>query len=330
MLAAALLAVGCGRVYTPTSARVARTQDAELQITHLDVVDGAPALAQSPENLVGIAGRTTLERGSSLAFARIAPSDAPPCTSGVEPSSEAQASGVASAHDDPASKPERHIYWTMPRYGIDLTRPTSLDVSVVHADGSPPGCLRVPLVEATGSAEWAQEPVYTLGVGFGVTVPFRAIYGAKAMPTFALRGGAWLGPVRLRIQGLVGGAIADATNANLIAYSYGGGLLVDSLAWSWRRLGLGIAAGYDVMGISYGANIDALSHDGAGFQGGMHGPRAGLLLTLLPPPPPGPAFRARTDALSASLELYGAALWSADRPTATPAMWVALLIDGGL
>ena len=80
-----------------------------------------------------------------------------------------------------------------------------------------------------------------------------------------------MGPVRVRVEGIGGGADAQSPNANLVGYAYGGGLLADTLLFDAHRFGLGLAAGYDVLGVSFAANVSSFSHDGAGPRGLMHG-----------------------------------------------------------
>jgi hypothetical protein len=185
----------------------------------------------------------------------------------------------------------------------------------------------VPVVENSGEAEWIEDPRWSAGFGFGVFVPFRRVYDVDAVPTFALRFGPWLGPARVRAELAWGGAHAHSTNANLVGYAFRSGLLFDALLLHTGHVGLGVAAGYDVTAIAFDANIKSLSHDGSGFRGWIHGPRAGLSLALLPPLPPGPAFRARPDAASGTLEIFTAALWSQDRASATAALFITLNID---
>jgi hypothetical protein len=174
-----------------------------------------------------------------------------------------------------------------------------------------------------------QDPPASLGYAFTLLVPFRRIYAADAAPMLALRGGPFIGPLRLRAELGIGGAFAENRNANLVAYSYRAGLLLDTLLAHVDRFGFGVAAGYDVTGITLGTNVEGLSHDGAGFQGLIYGPRAGISFELLPVSAPGPAFRARPDAASASLELYFAGESSHDHDGPTPALWFALGVDVG-
>jgi hypothetical protein len=333
-LGAGLLACGCVRGYAPRSPHVASTPGAEIEVTRLVVDTSAPALPQSPLNRVDVVASTRTEHGVALASARLAPVGAAPCTAGVEATGEVRASHFAAAGTLPTPTSTGQACWSWSRPAVDgrallWSEPAALDVSVLHADGAPPGCLRVPLVDDTTRVEWEGYPWSSWGIGLVVAVPFHSIYGVDAMPVFALRGGRWVGPVRLRLEGLGGGAAAHATNPNLVGYAYGGGILADTLLFSTGMFGLGIAAGYDALGVSFSANVDALSHEGAGFQGVMHGPRGGLVFDLLPPPAPGGAFRARPDATSFSVEIYGAALWSQDAASATPAIWAALQTDGG-
>jgi hypothetical protein len=207
--------------------------------------------------------------------------------------------------------------------------PLVVDVAVLRTDGDRAReCLRVPIVEGSAEPEWIQDPRWSAGFTFGVLVPFERVYGVAAVPGFALRLGPWLGPLRVRTELGWGGAWARSSNPNLVGYSYRGTLLLDTLVFHAGPFGLGVAAGYDVSAITFRPNVEGLSHDGDGYKGLYHGPRAGLLFAFVPPVPKGPAFRARPDASSVALEVYGAAAWSNDRDGATPAIFATMSIDG--
>jgi hypothetical protein len=211
-----------------------------------------------------------------------------------------------------------------------LEKPTALDVPVVDENGGGGRrCLRVPIVEGDGQPEWTEDPSISTGLGLSVLVPTRRIYAVDAAPMFVLRFGPWIGPVRARAQLAVGGADARSANPNLVGWAYGGGLLADTMLFHAGRFGLGAAVGYDAIGISFATQVAFASDAGSGYQGLIHGPRAGLSFALLPPIPPGRAFHARPDTASATLELFGAAAFSHDHSAATPALWIAVSVDSG-
>lgn len=172
-VAAAVLATGCGRVYVPRSPHLAHGRDVDLEVSRLDLYDGAPALAESSANVVGIGARDRVAPGAAIAFARVASADAPPCSGGVGATSEVRTSvGMPVAPQEPSTEVR---YWTVDGYGLErqglLTmRPTALDVSVLHADGSAPECLRVPLVDDPDSVQWVEPSRVSLGLGVAVVV----------------------------------------------------------------------------------------------------------------------------------------------------------------
>jgi hypothetical protein len=122
----------------------------------------------------------------------------------------------------------------------------------------------------------------------------------------------------------------EATNPNLVGFSYSAGLLLDGLVMHVRSFGLSAAVGYDVGGVSYGATVDAFSHAGAGPRGAYHGPRAGLLFQWGLEASPGPSLRARPNSMSASFEAYGSEEWSTERSSPAPALWIVLGLDASL
>jgi hypothetical protein len=321
---------GCARQYTPVTPKAVEALEARADIEHvLTTTAGGGTTPPPVDGSVQLWGTYSVRDGAELAFPRLAPASSTPCSGGVR--------AIASSFGDETMVPPAagRFALTFRRLEVDggaplWSQPTALDFSVVHADGKPPSCLRVPVVEQADTAEWEQVPRFSFGYGWRNAINTRRIYGGVYGSLFVVRFGPWIGPVRLRAELAVGGTIADASNANLLSYAYGGGLLADYLLFSTGQFGLGVAAGYDVTGYSFSANVDALSHDGAGYQGLTHGPRGGLLFELLPPPAPGTAFRARPDATSGSLEVFGGALASSDYKALTPAVWVLLGVDAGL
>ncbi|HEX3774440.1 MAG TPA: hypothetical protein VHV51_08245 [Polyangiaceae bacterium] len=316
-----LLAVsGCVREYRPSTPHTAQVGSGSLSLTTIETASGA--VIYPPHGGVVVQGHYRVEAGDSFTTPVLTKTNTPPCSGGTR------------AHRSEVNADNGTLAALFPRDELDsqrllATEPTALDVNVVHADGTRE-CLRVPVLSAPARTEWLQDPAASLGYAFTLLVPFRRIYAAGAAPMLTLRGGPFIGPLRLRAELGIGGAFAENRNANLVAYSYRAGLLLDALLAHIDRFGFGVAAGYDVTGISLDASVQALSHEGVGFQGLIYGPRAGVSFELLPTPPLGPAFRARPDAASASLELYLAAESSHDHDKPTPALWFTVGVDVGL
>ena len=316
--------LACTASYKPLTPHVGMAPGASVIVRRIFTTP--PAAAGNDQ--VEIQAAFALLPGTALASARLAPMNAPPCTAGVEPMAWTDLRlGVPSPPLPPRFLSVAFSRASVDREGLLWAQPTALDIEVLHATAAA-DCLRVPLVTVQ-SPEWRDSPVYSYGFGFRLVTPFQRVYGVDAAPMFVVRDGRWFGPLRLRVELAGGGAFAHSDNANLIGYSYGGGLLADALVFTTKGFGLGIAAGYDITGISYGANIDSFSHAGAGFAGFIHGPRAGLTLAAIPERPPGPAFAARRGANSLSLEIFGAALWQQERAAALPALWMVLSMDAG-
>jgi hypothetical protein len=330
---AALLAIaglcgacGGGRYYKPTSVHEGRAPGAAVA-PRVVFVPPVEKFAQSGALVIHSAYK--VYPGVALTSPRLALTSSVPCESGV-PAMATFHSGRR-APTDPMEAGFLETGFT--RDAVDRGRllrwdPTSLDLKVLYAE-APAGCLRVPLVDAAPAPQWIDVPTWSAGMGLRLVAPFQRIYGVDLATSFVLRFGRWLGPVRLRTELALGGALAHAQNPNLTGYSYGAGLVADYLLLSSGSFGLAATAGYDVTGISFSANIDAYSHEGAGFAGPIYGPRAGLSFAWLPVPSPGGVFRARPDGKSSTLEIFGAALSSQDRDAATGALWFMWSADLG-
>jgi hypothetical protein len=326
-IAALGVACGGGRFYKPMSLHVGRAPGAAVDAR---LVSTWPASeSYPPSGVVNLRAVYQVHPGTALTSPQLASATSAPCSGGIRP----RATADVRVSGRPDALPTGSLEVSFARDAVDRNgllwrKPTVLDMTVLYA-GAPAGCLRMPLVEAGAAPEWMDVPTWSFGMGFRLFAPLHRIYGVDAASMFVLRFGRWLGPVRLRAELAGGGALANETNANLVGYSYGAGLLADYLLLSAGRFGLGVAVGYDLTGISFAANIDSFSHDGAGFAGPIYGPRAGLSFAWIPQPPPGSAFRARPDARSITLEIFGAALSSQDQGAATGALWFMLSVDAG-
>ncbi len=205
-------------------------------------------------------GHYSAAPGEILAAPQLARASSAPCEDGVP-------ARIASLRSDKDTLTALFRRDAIDEHGLLSKEPTMLDVIVVRGLKGGQDCLRVPLVVDPTRPEWSETPSASFGYAFSLFAPFRRIYAADAAPMLNLRGGPFVGPVRLRAELGVGGAFEKNRNANLVAYSYHAGLLVDSLLLHAERFGLGVGAGYDLTGLTLSANVDALSHDGAGYQG---------------------------------------------------------------
>jgi hypothetical protein len=335
ILAFVLILGGCARNYEPNTPRSARVDGASLSATAFVHAPG-PAV-YPPVGAVAVQAPYRVERDVTLAKPRLAPSSTAPCSGGGVAATTTlwgdDVPAVPANSVEPPAEQTGTLIALFRRDRVDraglLRVPTALDVPVIK-DRAQTGCLRVPLVEHPDEPEWSQAPIFSFGYGVDIAIPFRSIYAADAVSMFAIRMGPWVGPFRLRTVLGIGGGVEKSVNANLISYALRTGLLVDVLALHAGRFGVGVAAGYDSMALVLSPNIDQLSHAGAGYQGLIYGPRAGLSFALLPQTPPGPAFVARPDAASATLEVFAGALSSHDYDRATPAIWLTFAVDGGL
>jgi hypothetical protein len=329
LLAIGALSVACSgsRLYRPKTAHVGHAPGAAVDARQIWTQPASESYP--PSGVVSVRAVYQIHPGAALTSPRLVPATSAPCEGGIGPRATADVGTPARAD----ALPSGSLGITFARDAVDRdgllwSQPTMLDLTVLYA-GAPAGCLRTPLVEAGAAPEWTDVPVGSVGVGLRVLTPLHRIYGVDAATMFVVRFGRWLGPVRLRAELAGGGALAHGTNANLTGYSYGAGLLADYLLLSAGRFGLGAMVGYDFTGISFAANIDSFSHDGAGFAGPIYGPRAGLSFGMIPERAPGSAFRVRPDARSTTLEIFAAALSSQDPGAATAALWFMLSMDAG-
>ena len=288
-----LALTGCARQYSPRAPRSAQSGRSRLDATALTTLP----LMYPPSGAVLVEGNYSAEPKTTLGLPHLAPSGVSPCSGGVPASATLWQVDAGTFHA--AFRGE-----AIERKGLLDKEPTVLEVAVLHEEeGRARECLRVPIVTDPKTPEWSESPLFSIGYGVDLAVPFHSIHAVDAVPMFVVRMGPWIGPVRLRTELGIGGALTKNANPNLIGYSYRVGLLLDSMLVHAGRFGLGVVAGYDTIGISLGANVDGLSQEGAGFKGLIYGPRGGLSFALLPQTLPGPAFKARPDASSATFEI---------------------------
>lgn len=330
---AVITASGCGTAYNSTRPHTATAANASIVAEQVIAVDGPRKVPESPDvpvENVYVHAKYRAASDIALGVPTLSLSTSAPSSGGTPATIIMLNRSLVRPGDNSSSG---RVLWAFPRAMTEsqglLHAPTSLDVPLTHLDGRPPECLRLPIVDGRGGAEWERNPSLSFGFGLDALALFRRIYGVAGASMFALRFGPWLGPVRVRGELAVGGAFAEARNPNLFAYAYGGGLRADTLLFSTGRFGLGAAAGYDLTGISFAPDVKWGSQQGAGFQGLIHGPRAGLTFDLLAQPAIGPAFRRRRDSESGSIEIYGASEWGKNG-SATPALWFMVNLDAGI
>jgi hypothetical protein len=323
--------VGCVTPYRANTPHSAKIPAANVELDQVVIASQASVAIGSQVHNVApaayIVGHYRTDPKVALGYPQLAPTSVSPCSGG----STASTLALIRDNEAPASSESSGTLLAIVRRGpTTFQEPTSFDIPISYSDGRAGTCLRVPVVEGHGNIEWKRDPSVSLGLGAQMLTPFRRIYGVAAAPMLSVRFGPWIGPLRLRGNLAYGGALAEAKNPNLVGYAFGGGALADTLLFSAGRFGLGVAAGYDVTAITFGANINALSHEGTGYRGLIHGPRAGLLFALISEPAMLPSFKRRKDSESATLEVFGAAAWSRDHASATPALWITLSMDGGI
>src|SRR5579883_3023646 len=100
-LAAAPAACGCTRVFAPTAPRTASAQGAEVEVRRVTVVTNAAAVPESPLNVLDVEARYRTDPGVALAFARVAPAGAQPCTTGAVAATEVRASAPRPPFGEP-------------------------------------------------------------------------------------------------------------------------------------------------------------------------------------------------------------------------------------
>jgi hypothetical protein len=191
--------------------------------------------------------------------------------------------------------------------------PTVIDLDVVPGD--PLGarrCVRLPITQATDTVEWRASPRWFVAAGLR---SFEATRGPNAVgggTLVSFGGGMWLGPVRLRLDWLVGEATTDRPPpvgySKSTAQLIGGDAAAEIFPLHLGPWGLGAQVGYEYLATDFTAQSGATETDVYDAHG-PRGPRVALRLARLPQPRRWRGFAARPDSWSIGLDLF-AARWS--------------------
>lgn len=189
--------------------------------------------------------------------------------------------------------------------------PTVVDLDLAPDD--PAGtrrCLRVPVTDASGGIAWRAWPRWFLATGLRVVAGPPNPDPIERALLVSFGGGIWLGPLRLRVDWLVGQARTDRlpppgygnSNAQLI----GGDVGAEIFPLHVGELGIGVQVAYEYLATDFNASqsdgTESDVYDGRGPQG----PRVALRIGRLPEPPSWPAFSARPDHWSLGIDLFAA------------------------
>lgn len=123
---------------------------------------------------------------------------------------------------------------------------------------------------------------------------------------FSLGGGVWVGPVRLRLDWLVGeagtGRAPPAGYGNPGATLLGGDAAAEIFPIHVGHLGLGAQLGYEYLATDFHSQQGTSENDV--YYGGPRGPRVALRVAHLPEPHAWPGWEARPDHWSMGIDLF--------------------------
>jgi hypothetical protein len=310
-LATSVVLGGCFVAYHPARPHEAAADGAAARLVAVDTL----------ANLVEVSVAVQAATGDRTAGAWLSTPDTSPCAGGALPSIQA----AGALHAD-----ERVFTFNLrDPVGVVLARglPTVIDLDVVPGDaGAPRRCLRLPLTAGTNEVEWVAWPGWFAAAGMRVVDPPSRPDPIIGGFLVSLGGGAWVGPVRLRLDWLVGEAGTNrppgfgATRAELI----GGDVAAEIFPIHVGRIGVGVQAGYEYLATDFNST-DGTNESNAYYAGGPRGPRVALRVARLPQPRGWPAFSARPDHWSVGFDVF-AARWTG-LPGLTP-MRYGLALSG--
>ena len=300
LVAAASVAVagcfaGCFVAYHPTRPREAAVDGVTARVTSISTVANVAE--------INVALRTPGDERTANAWLTT-PATAP-CSGGTPATS--MATGQLHAE-------ERVLEFNQPMIdaaGLFQNVPTVVDLDL--APGDPAGkrrCLRVPVTDASGEVEWRARPRWFLASGVRVVAGPPSADPIERALLVSFGGGIWLGPLRLRLDWLVGQARTDRppppgygdSNAQLI----GGDVGAEIFPLHVGELGIGVQVAYEYLATDFNAaqpdGTEADVYDGRGPQG----PRVALRIARLPEPKSWPSFSARPDHWSLGIDLFAA------------------------
>jgi len=296
-LAGSVACGGCFVAYHPTR-------------PHQAVSDGVAARVVGVDTIANVADVHVAMDGwpvPRIANAWLTTPATAPCSGGATPSSQSPSALHAN---------ERVLAFSLGVEGAGgLLRyfPTVIDLDLVPADpAAPRRCQRIAVTDAAGDVEWKAWPRWFTAAGMRVVGAPLAADPIRGVLLVSFGGGVWVGPVRLRLDWLVGGAGTsrpppsgyDHPSAELI----GGDVAAEIFPIHVGVLGVGVQAGYEYLATDFHAQQGSSENDV--YDGhGPRGPRVALRMALLPHPRGWPAFQARPDHWSMGIDLF-AARWT--------------------
>ncbi|HWL88708.1 MAG TPA: hypothetical protein VNO21_23055, partial [Polyangiaceae bacterium] len=262
--------------------------------------------------------------GTALTAPRLAQASSTACSDGIVPSDY-------NVNHNAGAKPGRDVGSVVAQFSSDDVRragllerePASMAIEVIEfGEGSARTCHRVPVVSDIARVEWENDKVGTLGVDLRFAVPTSSALSKMPFATFvAIRGGLYLGPLRLSGDLFLGYAFGGPTSPKNSDNSYGmagGGLSLDALIAHGSGFGLGLQAGAEALSLVFDPAPTVTFPHRSYF---LIGPRGGLRFVWFGPELPGRAFHARTEAITTSIALYTSVLHDAD----TDVGWVPMI-----
>jgi hypothetical protein len=297
VLATSAACAGCFVAYHPTS-------------PHDAYGDGVGAHIRAIDTFGDLAEITTLVRapqGYRVGGAWLTTPAAAPCTGGATASS--QSPGAIHADD----RVLRFDLETTPAAGLLRASPTVMDLDLVPSD--PTGarqCLRVPVTDGTNDVQWKARPRWFAAIGLRIIAAPPGVDPIRGGTLVSFGGGAWLGPVRLRLDWLFGEAGTSQAPppgyGNPTAQLIGGDVAAEMFPIHLGELGIGAQVGYEYLATDFNSQQGTNENDD--YDGrGPRGPRVALRIARLPDPRGWSAFQARPDHWSMGIDLF-AARWT--------------------
>jgi hypothetical protein len=298
-LAASVLLCGCFVAYHPTRPHQTASDGVTARIVSLDTIANVAEM--------NVAVGASAQPPVRAANAWLTTPAARPCSGGATPSSESP--GALRADERVLSFDLR----APAAAGLLGALPTVLDLDLVPGDpAAARRCLRVSVSDPASGVEWEAWPRWFVATGLRVVGAPPASDPIHGGVLFSFGGGVWVGPVRLRLDWLVGEAGTDRppptgygdARAQLIGGDAAAEIFPIHVGW----LGVGVQAGYEYLATDFHAQQG--SNESDSYDGhGPRGPRVALRIARLPAPRGWPAFRARPDHWSIGVDLF-AARWT--------------------
>jgi hypothetical protein len=297
LLATAVACSGCLVVYHPTRPHEAADDGVAARVRTLDSIGGS----------VQVAVALNAPPAYRIASAWLTGPGASPCSGGTAASS--QGPGALHAEDRLLAFALR----SSDTADLAQGRPSMMDLDLVPGDPSAARrCLRVPLTDGTADPQWQAWPRWFAALGLRIIESPSDTDPIRGGALFSLGGGVWVGPVRLRLDWLVGeagtGRAPPPGYGNAGAALLGGDAAAEIFPIHIGQLGIGAQLGYEYLATDFHAQQGTNESDVYDAHG-PRGPRVALRIVRLPEPHPWPGFRARPDHWSMGIDLF-AARWT--------------------